>query len=71
MRQEDFNPDKVGEFVKERRALKGMTGVELAEKVNKSRQTIDNIEKGKHFPSIKVYNDIANALDVTIKLEYS
>lgn len=71
MRQEDFNPYKVGEFVKERRVLKGMTGAELAEKVNKSRQTIDNIEKGKHFPSIEVYNDIANALDVTIKIEYS
>ena len=45
---------------------KEMTQVELAEKVDASRQTIMALEAGKYYPSLELAFKIANAFGVSI-----
>lgn len=49
------------------RQSKGLSQVGLAEKVDVSRQTISNLEKGKHTPSTPLALNIADALDVSVE----
>lgn len=44
-----------------------MTQQELAKKVGSSRQTINNIESGKYYPSLELAFLIAEALDVSLE----
>ena len=46
---------------------KGMTGKELAEKVNVSAVTISNIASGNSFPKPEILKAIAEALGVRLK----
>lgn len=43
-----------------------MTQLALAKKVGVSRQTINNVESGKYYPSLEIAFLIAEALDSTI-----
>lgn len=49
--------------LKAARAGKDLTQLELAERVNVSRQTINAIEKGDYNPSIKLCIAICKVLD--------
>ncbi len=44
-----------------------MTQQELAKKVGASRQTINNVESGKYYPSLELAFLIAEALDSRIE----
>lgn len=43
-----------------------LTQIELADKVNVTRQTISLIEKGKYNPSLRLCLDICYVLDKTL-----
>lgn len=44
-----------------------MTQQALAKKVGASRQTINNVESGKYYPSLELAFMIAQALDVSLE----
>lgn len=53
------------ELLKELRVQRGLTITELAEKSGVSRPYLSQLESGKkNVPSVKVINDIANALEI-------
>ncbi|PZD95821.1 transcriptional regulator [Paenibacillus sambharensis] len=52
--------------VKLARLEKGITQIELARKVNVTRQTISLIESGSYNPTLKLCIDLAEALDKTL-----
>ena len=47
---------------------KGLTQKELAEKTNKKQQVISQIEKHEKSPTLKTLCNLANALNVDIKI---
>lgn len=49
------------------RAKLRISQLELAEKVNVSRQTIHSIERGKKIPSVELAMKIAKCFNVTIE----
>jgi putative transcriptional regulator len=53
--------------VKVQRGNKGLTQVELAEKVKVSRQTIISIESGKYLPSIVLAMKISKVLKMKVE----
>ena len=62
-------------YIKEERTKKKITQVELAEKVNVSRQTIISIETGRYTPSvtlaIKLANVFGKCVEVLFEVEKS
>jgi len=52
--------------VKISRLEAGLTQIELADKVNVTRQTISLIEKGKYNPSLRLCLDICYVLNKTL-----
>ncbi|KAA1039955.1 helix-turn-helix transcriptional regulator [Macrococcus equipercicus] len=52
--------------VKISRVEAGLTQIELADKVNVTRQTISLIEKGKYNPSLRLCLDICYVLNKTL-----
>ncbi len=52
--------------IKAIRQAKGMTQEELAEAIDRTVETISNLERGKSLPSVQTLMIIANALDITI-----
>ena len=63
MKQEDFLKI-LGLQVKKRRKALNLSQEDLAEKIDKSVDTVSNIERGKGAPSFDTALDIANALGV-------
>ena len=59
--------NEIGVRVKSARNLRGLTQAELADKINKSFETISNLERGKTAPNFTTLNEIASALDVELK----
>ena len=55
---------KTGEMVKDARNAKGLTQLQLAEKVGVSQVQISRIEKGLNSPSIKTVKALAKALRI-------
>ena len=53
--------------IKELRAAKGLTQVELAQRVGVRRETIVFLEKGKYNPSLQLAFAIANTFDLPIE----
>ncbi|MEG0468328.1 helix-turn-helix transcriptional regulator [Amedibacillus sp. YH-ame10] len=52
--------------LKSARAALDMTQKDLAEAIGVSRQTMNAIEKGDYYPSIKLCVDICKVLDKTL-----
>jgi transcriptional regulator with XRE-family HTH domain len=53
-----------GERVRRRRTALGMTQEQLAAKVGMNRPDLSDIENGKHSPTLKTIERLADALDV-------
>jgi len=60
-------PIKVGNKIREIRESKGLTQIELANKIQSDRQYLYKIEKAKVSVSVSKLAIIAKALDITIK----
>lgn len=56
----------IGYQVKKRRKALNLSQEQLAEKIDKSIDTVSNIERGKGAPSFETALDVANALDVEL-----
>lgn len=54
---------KIGERVKAIRKAKGFTQEQLAEKIDKTVETVSNIERGKKLPSLITLEEIRKALN--------
>ncbi len=52
--------------VKAARQAKGVTQEELAEAIDRTVETISNLERGKSLPSLQTLMVIANALGITL-----
>lgn len=55
----------IGARLREARRKKGLTQVALAEIVNKEPSYISDIERGKKFPSMSLFIQLINALDIS------
>jgi transcriptional regulator with XRE-family HTH domain len=55
----------VGEKVRQYRKIKGLSQEELAALVGVSAETVGNIERAKHAPSLATLEKILAALEVT------
>ncbi len=53
--------------IKELRAARGMTQVDLAKEVGVRRETIVFLEKGKYNPSLQLAHSIARTFDLPIE----
>jgi putative transcriptional regulator len=53
--------------IKELRAARGLTQVELAQEVGVRRETIVFLEKGKYNPSLQLAHAIATVFELTIE----
>jgi len=59
--------NEIGIRVKSARNMRGMTQAELADTIDKSFETISNLERGKTAPNFNTLSEIASALNVDIK----
>lgn len=66
MRQ-DSNLDKLGKRVKEIRLSKGLTQLEIADKLGSSESTISRLEKGQYNPSYLWLIKLCTAMDIEMK----
>ncbi|MGE4280234.1 MAG: helix-turn-helix domain-containing protein [Magnetospirillum sp.] len=56
----------VGQNVRTARLACGLTQEDLAERVNRTTETVSNIERGKNPPSLETLHDIAAALGCSL-----
>lgn len=61
-----MNQEKIGKFIQERRKLKKLTQVELAEKLGVSNRTISKWENGNCMPDYSIFNALCKELDISI-----
>lgn len=61
-----MNQQKIGKFIQERRKIKELTQVELAEKLGVSNRTISKWENGNSLPDYSLFNDLCKELDISI-----
>ena len=61
-----MNQKKIGKFIQERRKLKELTQVELADKLGVSNRTISSWENGNSLPDYSMFQDLCNELDISI-----
>jgi len=55
----------IGKFIKERRKVKGLTQLELSQKLNVSEKTISKWECGNGFPDTTLMLPLCKELDIT------
>ena len=55
-----------GKFLAQLRKEKGLTQVELAERLNVSDKAVSRWETGKNYPDISLFQSISNVLDISI-----
>ncbi len=53
--------------LKELRLMRGWSQADLAEKLNASRQTVNPLERGKYYPSLKLAIRIAGVFALPIE----
>lgn len=56
----------VGQNVRTARLACGLTQEDLAERINRTTETVSNIERGKNPPSLETLRDIAIVLDTSL-----
>ncbi len=61
-----MNNYEFGKFLAELRKEKGLTQIQLAEKLNITDKAISRWETGKNYPDIELFEKLSNALDVSI-----
>ena len=61
-----MNNGEFGKFLSQLRKEKGLTQLQLAEKLNVSDKAISRWETGKNYPDIEIFEDLSKILDVSI-----
>ena len=61
-----MNQQKIGKFIQEKRREKGLSQLELAEKLGVSNRTISKWENGNSMPDYSFINDLCMELDISI-----
>lgn len=61
-----MNTYQFGTFLSQLRKEKGLTQLQLAEKLNVTDKAISRWETGKNFPDIEIFEDLSKVLDVSI-----
>lgn len=61
-----MNNQEFGKFISELRKEKGLTQIELAERINVSDKAISRWENGKNYPDIEIFENLGNELGVSI-----
>ena len=61
-----MNTQDFGKFVAELRKEKGMTQMQLAEKLNVTDKAVSRWETGKNFPDIEIFEDLSKILEVSV-----
>ena len=61
-----MNTQDFGKFVAELRKEKGMTQLQLAEKLNVTDKAVSRWETGKNFPDIEIFEDLSKILEVSV-----
>ena len=61
-----MNTQDFGKFITELRKEKGLTQMQLAEKLNVTDKAVSRWETGKNFPDIDIFSDLAKILEVSV-----
>lgn len=61
-----MNCDKIGKFIATSRKKKGLTQIELADKLNITDRAVSKWERGKGCPDISLLEDLSKILDISI-----
>ncbi len=61
-----MNTQDFGKFVAQLRKEKGMTQLQLAEKLNVTDKAVSRWETGKNFPDIEIFEDLSKILEVSV-----
>ena len=61
-----MNTQAFGRFISELRKEKGMTQLQLAEKLNVTDKAVSRWETGKNFPDIEIFEDLSKVLEVSV-----
>ena len=61
-----MNTQDFGKFISELRKEKGLTQLQLAEKLNVTDKAVSRWETGKNFPDIDIFSDLAKILEVSV-----
>ena len=62
-----MNHEKTGHLIAERRLERGLTQVELAEKLSVSNRTVSKWECGKGFPDVSLLEPLSNELGLSLQ----
>lgn len=62
-----MNYEKTGHLIAERRLERGLTQVQLAEKLGVSNRTVSKWECGKGFPDVSLLESLSNELDLSLE----
>lgn len=61
-----MNTYEFGKFLAQLRKEKGLTQLQLAEKLNVTDKAISRWETGKNYPDIEMFEDLSSVLDVSV-----
>lgn len=61
-----MDAQKIGEFIKEQRKLKGLTQKELADKINCTDKAVSRWETGRGIPEISMLLPLSKVLEVSV-----
>ncbi len=61
-----MNTYEFGKFLSQLRKEKGLTQLQLAEKLNVTDKAISRWETGKNYPDIEIFEDLSKILDVSV-----
>lgn len=61
-----MNTYEFGKFLAQMRKEKGLTQLQLAEKLNVTDKAVSRWETGKNYPDIDMFEDLSNILDVSV-----
>jgi len=62
---------EIAETVISKRIERGMSQLELAEKINTKQSAISRLESGNYNPSIRLLEKVAKALDLKLSISFS
>ena len=61
-----MNAGEFGKFLSQLRKEKGLTQLQLAEKLNVTDKAVSRWETGKNYPDIEIFEDLSKELDISI-----
>lgn len=61
-----MNQEQIGKFIADMRKEKGLTQLQLAEKLNVNNKTVSRWETGKNMPDYSILESLTSELDITV-----